>query len=227
MRSNGVLNSSSKCSWSDIQWMGGKSLSGEPHWFQRTQEEIRNVLNGVCISPWFCIPGSLLGTVHHPIMNASVISIGVVRPLSTPSVPFFLSFPERRLSFESVRPVQMLMYRPQLFLWKGLQNLPSPLFPSSWEWFISWPQQEKRPAWGLRPLTSVKRKVTATASVWALEQKPQAQRPSGMEGAGGKEWVFRRVRSIFLRDSVAQLTSRVRGHIYAWFPEHVTVTSAY
>lgn len=48
-----------------------------------------------------------------------------------------------------------------------------------------------------------------------MEQKPQAQRASGVEGAGGKDWMFRKVRSVFLRDSVVQLTSRVRGHIYA------------
>lgn len=80
-------------------------------------------------------------------------------------------------------------------------------------------------------MTSVKRKVTQSTTVPAPEQEPQAWKPKagapgGAEGDGGKEWEFSKVKSIFLRDSVDQLTAGVRGHIYAPFPGHVTVTSA-
>lgn len=181
------------------------------------------------VSPWLPvpIPDFLLGTVHHTIMNASVVSTRTVRPLNTASVPFFLSSQRGGWVLKVSGLCKCWCIGHSCFSEKAFRTLPFPLFPSSWEWFISWPQQEKRPAWGLGPLTSVKGKVTETASVWAPEQKPQASRPSGVEGAGGKAWVFRKVRSLFLRDSVVQLTRRVRGHIYAWFPEHVTVTSAY
>lgn len=47
-----------------------------------------------------------------------------------------------------------------------------------------------------------------------------------MEWDGGKKWEFIKVKSIFLRVSADQLTTGVRGHIYAGFPGHVTVTSA-
>lgn len=50
--------------------------------------------------------------------------------------------------------------------------------------------------------------------------------PGRAERDGGKEEEFRKVKSIFLRDSVDQLTAGARGHIYAGVPQHVTVTSA-
>lgn len=57
-------------------------------------------------------------------------------------------------------------------------------------------------------------------------QPPEDGRLAERRGDGGKEWEFRKVKSIFLRDSVDQLTAGARGHVYARFPERVTVTSA-
>lgn len=79
-------------------------------------------------------------------------------------------------------------------------------------------------------MTSVKRKVTESpalqARVGVTDTASGGRAPGGAEGDGGKEWEFRKVKSIFLRDSVDQLTAGARGHVYARFPERVTVTSA-
>lgn len=125
----------------------------------------------------------------------------------------------------------MLMYRPQLFLWKGLQSPPLSSVPFKLEWFISWPLARKEA--GLRSWAFDLREekgytecncARARAAATGIETRGGGARPG--EGAGGKEGGLSNKKSLFLRGSVDQLTAGVRGHIYAWFPEHVTVTSA-
>lgn len=179
MINSGILNSSLQSSWSDIQCTGGKAHPGEPHWFQITHLK--------------CIEPSLF--LHDSLFLTSSWALSITQswmPLSFPPGQWDLTTQPRFPSFCRCQKGGWVFKVSCLckcwcighscFSEKAFRGRPFPLFPSSWEWYINWPQQEKRSAWGLGPLTSVKRKVTVTASVWALEQKPQAQRPSGLEG---------------------------------------------
>jgi hypothetical protein len=91
------------------------------------------------------------------------------------------------------------------FSQKAFRALPFPLFPSSWEWFINWPSTRKEA--GLRSQAfdlheekghSESKCEGFRAGATGIET---GQRRWVRGGDGGIEWAFRKVKSIFLRDS--------------------------